>query len=111
MPLILNSEGIVICPHAGRVMLTSRQFQVLAGAGYAMCEDDIVNAPIVGCAKPYAQGSAPCRRVVEVFPGSTSVVVSVSGNGVCLETLKGLTDGIPPATVSVAFPGQVVVEA
>jgi hypothetical protein len=49
--------------------------------------------------------------VVEVFPGSTSVVVAVGGQYVCLETLTGLTDGVPPASVAVAFPGQIAVQA
>jgi hypothetical protein len=111
VPLILTSEGAVICPHAGRVTLIPRQLNVLAQTGYVMREADIVGAPIVGCRKPFGPGSAPCRTVVEVFPGSTSTVVAVGGQPVCLETLTGLTDGVPPATIVVAFPGQIVVEA
>jgi hypothetical protein len=111
VPLILNSAGVVVCPHAGRVTLIPRQLNVLAQTGYVMREADVVGAPIVGCRKPFALGSAPCRTVVVVFPGSTSIVVSVGGQPVCLETLTGLTDGVPPATVVVAFPGQIAVEA
>ena len=111
MPLILNNVGVVICPHGGRVTLIPRQFGVLAQTGYVICEGDLTGAPIVGCRKPFAIGSAPCRTVVEVLPGSTSPIVAVGGQPVCLETLTGLTDGVPPATVEVAFPGQLAVEA
>jgi hypothetical protein len=111
MPLILNAAGVVICPHGGRVMLIPRQLTVLAQTGCVICEDAVVGAPIVGCRKPFALGSAPCRTVVAVFPGSTSMVVAVGGQPVCLATLTGLTDGVPPATVAVAFPGQIAVQA
>ena len=111
MPLILNSLGEVICPHAGRVMLSPRQVTVIAGGGYAICLDDVVGAPIVGCVTPDTKLTAPCKRVVAVLPGSTSMVVSVASRPVCVETLTGLTDGRPPGTISVASPGQVSVDA
>jgi hypothetical protein len=111
VPLILNSNAVVMCAHGGQVVVIPRQVQVLAQGGAVMREPDLVGAPIVGCPIPITPVTAPCTLVVETFPGSFAPNVLVGGLPVYLETLTGLTDGIPPAPIIVVFPGQVGVQA
>jgi hypothetical protein len=109
MPPILNTNAVIVCPHGGRVTLIPRQAQVSVGGAFALCEPDLVGAPIVGCAKPPGPGSVPCKLVAVVLPGSTSMIVSVGGRPAYVQTLTGLTNGVPPAPITVVFPGQVTV--
>jgi len=107
----LNSNAVVICPHGGRVVLIPRQLEVLAQGGPVMRDPDLVGAPIAGCGMPVTPATAPCTLVVGTLPGSSAPNVLVGGLPVYLETLTGLTNGIPPAPIIVVFPGQVAVQA
>jgi hypothetical protein len=111
MPLILNSNAVVICPHGGKVLVIPRQFQVMAQGGPVICDPDLVGAPISGCQVKTTAITSPCMAVVETFPGSSAPNVLVGGLPVYLETLTGLTNGRPPAPLAVTFPGQVAVQA
>jgi hypothetical protein len=111
MPPIVTANARIMCAHGGQVTLIPRQFVADIAGGYILCEPDLVGAPILGCPVPPSPGSKPCTTVVSTFPGSTSLIVSVQGRPVYLATLQGLTDGVPPAPIVVAFPGQLTVEA
>jgi hypothetical protein len=47
---------------------------------------------------------------VSTLPGSWSLNVLVGGKPVYLQTLTGLTDGVPPSPITVAYPGQEIVQ-
>jgi hypothetical protein len=111
MPPVLTASASVMCSHGGKVALIPRQMQVMAQGGLVMCEPDLVGAPVAGCATPPTSATKPCTVVVSVFPGSSSLKAKVGGRPVYLATLSGVTDGVPPGSLVVVYPGQTVVQA
>jgi hypothetical protein len=110
MPAILNSNAIIMCDHGGMVELIPKQFQVSIEGGFVLCDPDLVGAPITGCSQPATSYTAPCTLVVETLPGSSSPNIIVAGRPAYIETLTGVTNGSPPGTISVVFPGQAIAE-
>ncbi len=111
MPLLLNANAELTCPHGGRVSVLPSQEQVLAGGAPVLRVSDLEGAPVLGCPVPVTPTSAPCTLVAEVFPGSWSDTVLVVGEPVLLQTLIAITDGVPPGPVMVIEPGQGQVQA
>jgi hypothetical protein len=111
LPFILTTNAQVVCAHGGHVMLTPRQPVVTAGGGAVLCEGDLIGAPVVGCAQPPSPTTKPCTTVVSTLPGSTALKVTVAGRPPYLQTLSGLTDGVPPGTIMVVSPGQASAQA
>jgi len=111
MPPVVTINATVICSHGGRVMLLPKQVQVQIQGGSVLCEGDLSGAPIVGCAQPPSPSTKPCTLVVSTLPGSSAPTVTVLGRPVLLATLTGLTDGVPPGTITVVSPGQTTVQA
>jgi hypothetical protein len=99
-----------MCAHGGKVMLIPRQGTVTISGAPVMCVPDLMGAPIVGCAQPPTPATKPCTAVVSTFPGSWSLKVLVGGKPVYLQTLTGMTDGVPPSPIMVAYPGQALVQ-
>ena len=111
MPLVVTTNATIMCAHGGQVTLIPKQTQVLAGGGPVLCEGDLSGAPILGCLQPPSPGTKPCTMVVSTLPGSASLTVFAAGRPVLLQTLQGLTDGVPPGTLMVVNPGQATVQA
>lgn len=109
-PPVLTNQAVITCAHGGRVLLVPGQTAVTISGGAVMCHPDLLGAPIGGCAQPPTPATKPCTTVVEVLPGSWSLKLIVGGRCVYLATLNGLTDGMPPSPLIVAFPGQVLVQ-
>lgn len=110
VPPLLTSAATIMCAHGGRVTIIPRQFKVLAGGSPVVCVPDLMGASIVGCVQPPTPATKPCTTVAAVFPGSWSLNVLVDGKPAYLQTLTGLTDGIPPSPLTVISPGQVEVQ-
>ena len=108
MPTIVNSNASIICAHGGRVTITPRQGSVLVQGAPALCEPDLVGAPIVGCAQPPTPSTKPCTTVVSTLPGSSSPRITAAGRPVYVDTLSGITDGVPPGVVTVVVSGTTV---
>jgi hypothetical protein len=100
-----------MCAHGGQVLLIPRQMQVTIQGAPVLCVPDLLGAPIAGCPIPPTPATKPCTTVVSTLPGSWSLKVTVAGRPAYLATLTGLTDGVPPAPITVVFPGQVIVQA
>ncbi|MGN6378313.1 MAG: hypothetical protein ACTHNU_05130 [Gaiellales bacterium] len=111
MPVIITTNATIMCSHGGRVVLTPHQMQVTAQGGNILCDPDLVGATISGCAQPSTTSSKPCMTVVSVLPGSTSLKVTVGGKPAYTSALTGMTDGVPPGTISVIDAGQTVATA
>ena len=111
MGLVVTSNARIICAHGGQVTLVPRQTTVTIGGGAVMREGDLLGAPIVGCTQPPTTSSKPCTAVVSTLPGGSSPTVSVGGLPVHLDTLSGVTDGVPPGTITVVSAGQATVTA
>ena len=111
MPLVVNSNAVIMCAHGGRVTLIPKQGTVMAGGAPVMREGDIIGSPIVGCAQPPSASSKPCTLVVSTMPGGSNPRVTAVGAPVHIDTLTGMTDGVPPGVVTVASAGQATVQA
>ena len=110
MPPIVTSNATIICAHGGQVTLIAKQQTVTIQGGAVLCEPDLAGSPIAGCALPPSPGSKPCTTVVSTFPGSTSLEVLVGARPAYVATLTGITDGVPPAPITVVSPGQTTVQ-
>lgn len=111
MGLVLTTNARIVCAHGGQVTLLGRQTNVTAQGAPVLRETDLIGAPIIGCTQPPSVSSKPCTTVVSVMPGGSAAKVAVVGMPAHLDSLVGMTDGVPPGTVSVLFAGQTTVVA
>ena len=111
MGLVVTTNARIVCAHGGQVTLSPRQATVTIDGGAVLREGDLVGAPIVGCAQPPPGSSQPSTAVVSTQPGGSSPPVSARGLPVHLDSLSGMTDGVPPGVISVVFAGQTTVQA
>lgn len=107
----MTANSVIVCSHGGTVIPIPGQAQVSITGSPVLCEPDLVGAPIVGCTQAPSPTTKPCTTVVSTLPGSSAPNVQVAGRPPYLETLSGPTDGVPPGTIMVTFPGQTVVQA
>jgi hypothetical protein len=106
---IVTSAAKIMCAHGGQVTLIPKQMKVLAGGAPVLCVGDLVGSPIVGCAQPPTPLTVPCLVVASEIPipmVGMSPAVLVGGKPVLLAGINGITSGIPPSPLIVAFPGQ-----
>jgi hypothetical protein len=106
MTLFLNEAAVLQCAHGGRVQVSARDRRVTAGERPLLCEPDLEGAPIAGCAQPPSQSTKPCMMVAKVMPGSASLRITAGNRNAYLSTLTAITDGVPPAPVTVVAAGQ-----
>ncbi len=111
MAFVTTTNARIVCAHGGQVTLVPRQSTVTIQGAPVLRETDIMGAPIVGCAQPPSVSSKPCTTVVTVMPGGSAPTVTAVGMPVHLDTLTGMTDGVPPGTVMVVSAGQATVQA
>ena len=106
---IVTAAAKIMCAHGGQVTLIPKQVKVLAGGMPVLCVGDLVGSPIVGCAQPPTPATAPCLVVASEIPipmVGMSPRVLVNGRPVLLAGINGVTSGVPPSPLIVAFPGQ-----
>jgi hypothetical protein len=106
---IVTSAAKIMCAHGGQVTLIPKQMKVLAGGSPVLCVGDLMGSPIVGCAQPPTPATAPCLAVASEIPipmVGMSPTVLVGGKPVLLAGINGVTTGVPPSPLIVAFPGQ-----
>lgn len=106
---IVTTAAKIMCAHGGQVTLIPKQVKVLAGGAPVLCVGDLVGAPIVGCAQPPTPTTAPCLVVASEIPipmVGMSPKVLVGGKPALLAGINGVTSGVPPSPLIVAFPGQ-----
>ena len=111
MPPIVTTNDTIMCIHGGTLVLTPKQAVVTASGGAVLRETDLIGAPIVGCTQPPTISSKPCTTVVSALPGGSAPTVLVGGLPAHVSTLSGITDGVPPGTISVVAPGAPTVQA
>jgi len=107
---VITSGATIMCAHGGKVQLIPKQVKVLAGGQPVMCVGDIVGSPIAGCAQPTTAVTVQCLAVASEIPipmVGMSPKVLINGKPVLLGGINGLTSGVPPSPLIVAFPGQV----
>jgi hypothetical protein len=110
VPPLVTTNAVILCIHGGKVTPIPSQTSVLIDGAPVLCATDLLGAPIAGCPVPPTPATKPCTTVASVLPGSWSLKVLVAGRPALVATATGLTDGLPPGTIQVVFPGQVKVQ-
>jgi len=109
--LLLVEDAILRCDHTtGVVSLSPIQSLVAIRGKRVLTEPDPEGRPIVGCSN-IGGNMKPCLTTLAVQQGYSDLI-RINGRRVCLEAVKGLTDGTPPGIVnySVTAAGQNLVK-
>jgi hypothetical protein len=108
----LVEDATLICDHGGRVAIDPVQALVRIEKRRVLVARDPESRSISACpnANPVI-GLRPCLKTL-VAHGYSSFV-KIQGRKVCLDSIRGLTDGSPPGTVNykVVDPAQAFVSA
>ncbi len=95
---ILTENAVMVCQHRlGYVNLVASQNWVKMAGQKVLVERDPEGRPIGGCPN-YGATIKPCTSTLAVHVGYSSLI-KIAGRRVCLDTVRGLTDGTPPGTV------------
>ncbi len=105
--LLMTLDSVVVCTHeTGRVDLIASQNFVRVEGRPVLVAVDPENRPIDGCSFT-GPGIKPCTLTLQVQRGY-SPFMRIEGHRICLDTVRGFTDGTPPgaAEYEVRWPGQ-----
>lgn len=109
----LTEDARLACDHGGKIANKPSQDLVTIEGRRVLVSNDPEGRSIGGCPNlnPTA-GIKPCTNTLPVIEGY-SEFITIGGDKVCLDTVRGLTDGTPPGTVNykVLSPGQSLLEA
>ena len=108
---ILTEDAVLICDHElGKVNIAATQTLVTINQRRILVERNPQGRSITGCPN-VGPTIKPCTTTLAVKRGYSDFV-RINGKRVCLDTVKGLTDGTPPGSVNykVRSPGQRLVE-
>ncbi|CAA6806384.1 MAG: Unknown protein [uncultured Thiotrichaceae bacterium] len=100
------------CGHGGKVLNSPSQDFVSIEGVPVLVATDPESRPIALCPNlNVPAGMKPCTTTLLATQGYSDFV-SIAGKPVCIDTLKGLTDGTPPGTIkyTVKNPAQSLVE-
>lgn len=106
----MSEDAIVLCTHAlGRVDKQPSQALVSIDGRRVLVATDPEGRSISMCPN-YGVTVKPCTNTLKVTVGY-SALVRIDGKQVCLDTVRGLTDGTPPGIVEyqVRYAGQELV--
>jgi len=109
---LLTLDAVLVCDHiSGIVALIAGQSWVTVGGRPILVDADPEQRTIGGCPN-YGAAIKPCVTTLSVKQGYSGFV-RIGDRRVCLDSVKGLTDGTPPGIVnySVRNPGQRMVRA
>ena len=104
---VLTEDAVIVCSHElGLVRIEATQDLVTVAARRLLVEVDPEGRPIVGCPN-IGVAIKPCTSTLRVQAGY-SEWLRISGRRICLDSIRGLTDGTPPGVVDykVRHPGQ-----
>lgn len=106
----MTEDANVVCEHRGVVGIVATQDLVTIASRQVLVENDPEGRSISRCPNVGAT-IRPCITTLGVREGY-SEFIRVEGNPVCLENVRGRTDGSPPGTVDylVRDPGQDIVQ-
>lgn len=108
---LLTEDAVVLCDHQlGKVNLGVTQHFVRINHRLILVEKNPEARAIAGCPN-YGPTIKPCTQTLAVEQGYSDLL-RIEGKRVCLDTVRGLTDGTPPGAVHyhVKQPGQQWVE-
>ncbi len=104
--LWLSEDAVLLCPHKlGRVANAPSQGWVTIGGRRVLVCDDPEGRRISGC--PWTGAAVKKCEVTLAVREGYSAFIAIDGAAVCLDSLVGITDGIPPGfEYRVAAAGQ-----
>ncbi len=109
---VLNEDAVLVCLHElGRVENRPSQSLVRIDGRRVLVEVDPETRSISMCPN-IGVTIKPCQQTLRVQVGY-STLARIDGHRVCLNTVRGLTDGTPPGAVEykVSRSGQKLVES
>lgn len=96
--LILTEDAVIVCKHElGKVEIKAAQYLVTVDGRSILVEIDPEDRSISHCPNIGAT-IKPCRKTLKVKTGYSDLL-RIEGRRVCLDTVRGLTNGTPPGTV------------
>jgi hypothetical protein len=94
----LTEDAVVVCAHElGHAENVPSQSWVTIEKRRVLVANDPEGRSIKGCPN-VGPAMRPCLYTLAVTKGY-STLLSIEGHPICLDSLSGLTDGTPPATV------------
>ncbi|HBX82691.1 MAG: hypothetical protein WAV45_11030 [Propionibacteriaceae bacterium] len=106
---ILVLSGVLRCGHDGKVTNQNRQSWVRIAAQPLLVATDPEGRDISMCPN-ISTNTKQCNTTLMVVKGY-SAFLRIDGNKVCLDSVDGMTDGVPPSHYTVRDPGQQFVGA
>ncbi len=103
----LTEDAVLVCLHElGNVSVVPTQDLVTVEGRRVLVEVDPEGKEVKGCPN-VGIGIKPCQMTLTVRQGYSDLL-RIEQKRVCLDTVRGLTDGTPPGTVDykVRSPGQ-----
>jgi hypothetical protein len=108
----LTENGALHCLHpgAGKVDVASGSHFVRVNGARVNIKPNPLSRPINGCMHPASTNSKPCSLTLTVNTGY-SAFIYIGGKPICLESITGVTESIPPSMYKVSYPGQSMVKS
>lgn len=105
--LFLTEDAKLKCTHGGQLKLEPVQDLVHINGRKVLIKPDPENREIDWCTNTNFTNIKPCKKTEEVRTGY-SELLRVGGKPVCLDSVKGFTNGTPPRSIDyvVREPGQ-----
>ena len=102
--MVLVLPGVLRCGHDGKVSTTAGQQWVRVTQHPVLVATDPEGREISMCPN-ISTNTKQCNTTLVVARGY-SEFVRIGGNRVCLDSIDGFTDGVPPSHYTVRDPGQ-----
>ncbi len=97
---LITQKAVLQCDHlTGIVGIIASQTFVTIEKIPILVKGDLVSRPIAGCPIPASGGSKPCLTTINETKGHSKFIF-IRNIPVCLKSLKGLTDGVPPGSIN-----------
>jgi len=98
--LWLTEDAVLLCEHVmGKVQIAASQSFCTINGRKVLVDDDPERKGINGCPNAnIAIGMKPCLQTLRVAEGYCEFI-RIGGHRLCLDTVRGLTDGTPAGLV------------
>ncbi len=109
---LLTDAAVLVCLHELGILENRPSQSLVRIDGHKVLVDNDPETRSIGGCPNIGATIKPCQQSLRVQVGY-STWVKIDGHKVCLDTVKGLTDGTPPGTVEykVRRPGQKLVDS
>jgi len=106
---VLVLPGVLRCGHDGKVSTIASQEWVRIAEAPILVDNDPEGREISMCPN-ISTNTKQCNTTLRVAKGY-STFIRIDGKAICLDSVQGYTDGVPPSLYTVRDPGQQFVGA